>query len=63
MDPFLAHVEFASTGATTSVPLHLRPGGQVWQASESGLRMYSVARQARHSCRSADPVSSVDLRV
>ena len=40
MAPFLTHVEFAITGVTTAVPLHLRPGGQAWQASVLGFRMY-----------------------
>ena len=61
MEPFLTHVEFATTGVTASVPPHLRPRGQVWHASVLGLRMYCVARQAWHCCRSGDPVTSVDL--
>ena len=56
---FLTHVDPGTFSTTTSLPVHSRPGGQVWQLSSFGLRMYCPCTQARHSWRSSDPAFNV----
>ena len=56
---FLAHVDPACLGTTTSSPRHTSPGGHAWQSSVSGLSMYCPDPHARHCCRSSDPALAV----
>ncbi len=54
MEPFLTHVELWTLGVTNSVELHLSPGGQGWQMSALGRRMYSAGRQGLHCWASCE---------